>query len=595
MQESSSANKETEKVEKATSKVNFISRERRKRRIIKLVPYVKNVNIKDFNKAQIDNISVSESAPDLSEVNDMSSVATSDTENFSDAEIRSDDTIFKPTAYTNSVNSEKTLISPSQVSPFTQSEKTLINIANINFSKVPEKSHFKPQLLDKLNKMAEGPVLTNEDYFNLESNQIPSTSRINSPNSQMEVNSNDDLNRTDFYDTIQYPFLPPKKTRRTTYVNSQLQKTPQTQTKNYWGVLEDKNPPNENPSNQTVKTTPNKQNIPPKIPPIIINGKLQDYNSFVSGIKSTLGHNNFHISFNAKNVKILTKDKSDHNKICSRLQTDGKNFHTFGFRDEKLKKLILKAAPNMKPDSIKSDLEEYDEVHVENVYPLTGKNPITFSYLVSFKANTNLKAVFQIQSLGHLRIKWEQYVKKNNYVQCFRCQNFGHTQTYCGTTPKCVKCAGEHLTINCSYIDKMEKPKCSNCHGPHTANHTQCPALIKYLEGRDNYIQTKNPKTEKRQIQQKPVQKEYAKVTDGLSYAEIAQSKNTYTRKPHNSQENQTETEDFNTLLKEIKELNQMCNIRQMIDTVRKIKTELSSATSTLDKLNIFAKYADSV
>ncbi|GFS74248.1 hypothetical protein NPIL_429831, partial [Nephila pilipes] len=40
--------------------------------------------------------------------------------------------------------------------------------------------------------------------------------------------------------------------------------------------------------------------------------------------------------------------------------------------------------------------------------------------------------------------------------------------------PKCVKCAGDHLTKEC-LKDIKTPPKCCLCDGPHPANYLQCP------------------------------------------------------------------------------------------------------------------------
>lgn len=396
----------------------------------------------------------------------------------------------------------------------------------------------------------------------------------------------------DFYDTINFPFLKPKKTVKAISTEN-LNKT--VSTENYWGVLENQKIPESQPGTSKQSITTGKSNLnTEKIPPIIMNGKLQDYTGFIDKVKNTLNHSNFHIAFNSNSIKIMTRSKLDHSKVCDKLVKDNQNFHTFGYRDEKTKKLILKAAPNMRPNDIKVDLELNDGISVENVHPLTGKNPINFSYLVSFSADTNLRNVLQINNIGHLRIKWEQFVKKFNYVQCYRCQSYGHTQNYCGAKPNCVKCAGPHNTKECNIVERNNNPKCSNCGGSHTANYSQCPALLKYLEARDISKTLRQEKIQKTTLQpnREKQQTYYKKSTDGPSYAEIAQGKNNYPKSNFQTQ-NSDEVEDFNTLLKEVRELNNVCNIRQMIELIRNIKSDMLAAHTPLDKLNVLGKYVD--
>lgn len=63
---------------------------------------------------------------------------------------------------------------------------------------------------------------------------------------------------------------------------------------------------------------------------------------------------------------------------------------------------------------------------------------------------------------------------------------FGHGALHCNEMPQCVKCTGNHLTINCTKRLRDENVRCSNCHGDHPANYRQCPTFIKYRENQIN-------------------------------------------------------------------------------------------------------------
>lgn len=60
----------------------------------------------------------------------------------------------------------------------------------------------------------------------------------------------------------------------------------------------------------------------------------------------------------------------------------------------------------------------------------------------------------------------EAYHPQQRVVQCFKCNQFGHTSAYCkeeGTV--CGTCAGQHRTSEC----KSGTAKCSNCKGNHAS------------------------------------------------------------------------------------------------------------------------------
>lgn len=375
--------------------------------------------------------------------------------------------------------------------------------------------------------------------------------------------------------------------------------SPITPVKNYYGILANLEQKAENTTTNNTKTYNQKPKIE-KIPPIILPGQLQDYGSFIKFMRELLGHSNFHVAFNAANVKILVKTKADHMKVINKLKSDNEEYITYPHRDERVKKLVLKAAPRMKPEDIVNELDEIYNIQVLSVVPLKGKNPINFSYLITFPFDTNMAEIHKVEGLLNLRVKWERYVRKTEFIQCHKCQQYGHTQTYCNMKPKCVKCAQDHITAECPHLERLENPKCANCGGAHTASFSQCPKLLSYLETRHENMtrrtNQRNPPPQQTQEQKPQHQRPPAKkVTSGMSYAEIAHGKKNYNNPPQieTPTTNENDLDDLNTLMQEIKELNTICNIRQMIDMVRKLKIDLKSANSNLDKLNILLQYSE--
>lgn len=65
-------------------------------------------------------------------------------------------------------------------------------------------------------------------------------------------------------------------------------------------------------------------------------------------------------------------------------------------------------------------------------------------------------------------------------VQCYSCQQFGHTKSYCKKTFRCVKCGLEHPTANCTK-NLTTPPKCEHCLESHTANYSGCNIYQKFL------------------------------------------------------------------------------------------------------------------
>ena len=96
-------------------------------------------------------------------------------------------------------------------------------------------------------------------------------------------------------------------------------------------------------------------------------------------------------------------------------------------------------------------------------------------------------------------VKFEPPLIKKEIVQCKRCQRYGHMQKYCNHKFRCVKCAGNHPTDQCT--KSPETPaKSIHCQGEHPANYKGCSAYktlhnIKYPKLRTKEITIREPRT----------------------------------------------------------------------------------------------------
>lgn len=112
-------------------------------------------------------------------------------------------------------------------------------------------------------------------------------------------------------------------------------------------------------------------------------------------------------------------------------------------------------------------------MNIWNIRNRGTKQP-TSKFYVDLAPKENNKEIYYIKSLLHCIIQFEAPHVKKEVVQCKNCQYFGHTKAYCKRKPKCVKCAGGHLTENCLKSRSDGAAKCSNCNGNHPANYRGC-------------------------------------------------------------------------------------------------------------------------
>ncbi|GFY47291.1 nucleic-acid-binding protein from transposon X-element [Trichonephila inaurata madagascariensis] len=122
-----------------------------------------------------------------------------------------------------------------------------------------------------------------------------------------------------------------------------------------------------------------------------------------------------------------------------------------------------------------SELKSHNIV-VEECYNMINRKtgaPMPLFVIICTRSENN-RVLHKITELNNMKIKVEVLRKKYGPPQCYRCQGFFHSSKYCTRAPRCVKCAGDHLTKDCrKTID--EPPKCCHCDEDHPASCLQCP------------------------------------------------------------------------------------------------------------------------
>ena len=140
--------------------------------------------------------------------------------------------------------------------------------------------------------------------------------------------------------------------------------------------------------------------------------------------------------------------------------------------------MVIKGLPaNVTVEEIKSDLLKH-EVEAEKISQFTrkmGEKEVKLTvFSLVFKPGTQIKELLKIKRLCFCTIQWERYKNNRLVTQCFNCQGFHHIADKCHKKPRCLKCAGDHNTKNCSIAQTATSPICANCGGEHMANSVEC-------------------------------------------------------------------------------------------------------------------------
>lgn len=258
----------------------------------------------------------------------------------------------------------------------------------------------------------------------------------------------------------------PRNTRQKTLKDYWLGTT---QTSNRYEALSD----NEEEVEQNTNENTTKQDKPP---PIFVYGvdnmipltELLETNAKGEYTNKLIGNSQ---------LKIQLKDGKTYNTIIKILQEKKTEFHSYQNKSEKNFKVVIKELHHSTDlKYLKEEIESHGHVvaNITNIRHRVNKTPLPL-FFVEIQKNDNNKDIYEIEYLTHMKVKIEPPKQKREVLQCKRCQRFSHTQAYCHRSPRCVKCAGDHLTSECKWKDNKNKDvKCVLCEGNHPASYKGC-------------------------------------------------------------------------------------------------------------------------
>ncbi|KAI5749765.1 hypothetical protein M8J76_010043 [Diaphorina citri] len=189
----------------------------------------------------------------------------------------------------------------------------------------------------------------------------------------------------------------------------------------------------------------------------------------------------FSIKHLGDRVKVFTNNLEDHKHLLEFLKSNKINHHTHAIKDDKPRIAVLKGLPadvelHEILDEVKSSIPNaFDCMKMHNCNP---KYPF---FLIKFSPLTTFQEVTKISHIFNTRIYWEKFHPKSKATQCYNCQAYGHGARNCGFPPKCFKCGSNHRTSDCTK-PKEESPKCANCQGDHLSNNRKCTAYKTYID-----------------------------------------------------------------------------------------------------------------
>lgn len=263
-------------------------------------------------------------------------------------------------------------------------------------------------------------------------------------------------------------------------------------------------PPNEEKRKESEKPQTRPQSRAP--PPINVVG-ITEYAKLHSLLKGTLS-SKFKVTSLRNNAwKINVEDHSDYRAISQKLNSEKIQWFTFEVKSERPHRVVARGLhPSCTKEEIMGDLQskgfsildavniikkEKQQTETDNDILIRRGLPL---FMLTFDKSNNIDDIFRIRTILNIVIKIEPMRRNLRIIpQCKRCQGFNHTQMYCKKEPRCVKCAGNHLSEVCG-VTKQTTATCANCNGKHPANYRGCEVAKELQKRRDAFLKPQNRK-----------------------------------------------------------------------------------------------------
>ena len=179
----------------------------------------------------------------------------------------------------------------------------------------------------------------------------------------------------------------------------------------------------------------------------------------------------------ANNVTKLTCSTPDtYRNIVKHFKENGIFFHTYQLKEETAYRVVLKYLHHSTDvQNIRQELLEMGHVNrnIVNAHHRQIKEPLNHFFVDLEPADIN-KDIYNITAIQNKIINIEPpQVNKKHIPQCVRCQQYGHTRSYCNKPYACVKCGGPHSSTDCTKQTNTPA-KCALCGGNHPAKYKGC-------------------------------------------------------------------------------------------------------------------------
>lgn len=220
-------------------------------------------------------------------------------------------------------------------------------------------------------------------------------------------------------------------------------------------------------------TLPKKKVV--SLPPIFVK-KVEDIQKLTMYLKKQQMKAKISTLSTEGNFKVNCCTEEEYMELSAWLNEKNIQWHTFSNKQKRPLRVMARGLHyKTMPADILQDLTSQGLLATEAVNILNSrtKKPLNL-FMLTFSELQDPKKVYNVRVIEHQTVKIEEIHRKSKkIVQCKKCQDYNHVKSFCHSETKCVRCAGNHLSIDCPE-KKDTPPKCANCGGNHTANYRGC-------------------------------------------------------------------------------------------------------------------------
>lgn len=228
-----------------------------------------------------------------------------------------------------------------------------------------------------------------------------------------------------------------------------------------------------------------------KPPPIYI-PDVNNVSSMVNKFANVISQTEFtYKALRGNQVKVSTKSVKAYRILVEYCMKKSLKFHTYQLKAERAFRVVVRNLHYSTPiDEIKKFIESkgHGVRNIMNIRSKITKSPMHL-FFIDLEPAENNKEIYELKHINNAIIKIEPPRQVKELVQCYRCQQFGHTKAYCTKSYRCVKCGDEHPTAECQK-SKEAPAKCFNCNLDHPASYRGCAVYQKIIK--DKYQKTMN-------------------------------------------------------------------------------------------------------